>query len=68
MVDCCRFFGGSPEYWWHNLTLRRLRDMERSLRRVPPVEYFKAAQYHYQPPSEISGEDAKKPEPLPLYE
>jgi len=42
--------------------------MERSLKRVPPVEYFAAGYFKYEPPSEISGEDAEKPEPLPLYE
>lgn len=42
--------------------------MGRSLRKMPPVEFFAAGYFKYEPPSDTTSEPVEALEPLPLYE
>jgi hypothetical protein len=60
----------SHDYWWSNLTLRRLHEMNLHLEQHPPAEFFLAGYFKYEPPDRArrKSQSLKLPEPLPRYE
>lgn len=44
-----RYRGGTYEYWWSHLTLRRLYEIERDLEQHPPADWFVAGYFKYIP-------------------
>ncbi|HEY1710301.1 MAG TPA: hypothetical protein VGG10_18670 [Rhizomicrobium sp.] len=69
-----RYRGGTYEYWWSHLTLRRLYEIERDLEQHPPADWFVAGYFKYtararHPLRSGATAEPRPPDPgLPLYD
>lgn len=66
VLDACRDFGCSPDYWEDYLTMDRLAAMNRSRLKRPPLEEFAMGYFGYEPP--VTSEPPELPEALPVFE
>ena len=55
IARACRYFGGTPDYWFDALTMTRLKAQNKELHLRPPVEEFASSYFGYTPAQDSEG-------------
>ncbi len=72
MLNACRYFGNTRDYWWANLTWALHAEMQQQLAEQPPTDrlialYF-AAQKWWSPPSRPGPDGAPDDEEAEVWD